>query len=217
MPRLATISRDQLTDALMRVVVERGLDAVSIRSVAREAGVSIGAVQYWFPSKDDLLLAAYERAIEQVTTRARVVAECATCPEEYVRLLLHELLPLDERRAAELRVAVAFSARSVYSPRLTTLYTEAYQALIGAVEQALGEAVALGEALPGVEPRRDAIQAVALADGLAWHALCAPSALAVADAAAALDAHLAGLVPRRTSVPSGLREEPVEELLDELP
>ena len=70
MPRPALTSRDDLTDALIRVVVAAGLDAVSIRTVAREAGVSIGTVQYHFATKDDLLLAAYQRAIDQVALRA---------------------------------------------------------------------------------------------------------------------------------------------------
>ncbi|HYH91483.1 MAG TPA: TetR/AcrR family transcriptional regulator, partial [Solirubrobacteraceae bacterium] len=196
-PRPALTSRDDLTDALIRVVVEQGLDAVSIRTVARAAGVSIGTVQYRFPTKDDLLLAAYERAIDQVSLRARAVAEQDPAPATYVRSLLRELLPLDDRREAELRVALAFSARSVYSPRLTELYTEGYRALVDAVVGALEQAVERGEAAPGVEPRRDATAAVAVADGLAWHRLCAPAVLTADAAEAALDAHLARLLPPR--------------------
>ena len=81
-------------------------------------------------TKDDLLLAAYERAIDQVSLRWRPVAEQDPAPATYIRSLLRELLPLDDRREAELRVALAFSARSVYSPRLTELYTEGYRALV---------------------------------------------------------------------------------------
>jgi AcrR family transcriptional regulator len=172
-PRPPQISADDVTDALIRVVVERGLDAVSIREVAREAGVSIGAVQHYFATKDDLLYAAYARAIDQVVARA------ATLPAEpgaYVRALLRELLPLDAQREAELRVALAFTARSVNSPRLAELYEAGYRALVDAVAEVLG--------------RGAATEAVAVADGLAWHALCAPSALSPDAAAAALDAYL---------------------------
>jgi TetR/AcrR family transcriptional regulator, transcriptional repressor of bet genes len=196
-PRAAITSQDDLTDALMRVIVKHGLDAVSIRSVARETGVSIGTVQYHFATKDELLLAAYRRAIEQVTSRARSLAAQASSPGAYVRSLLRELLPLDERREAELRVALAFTARSVHSARLTELYTHGYSALVDAVAGALRWAVERGEAAAEVKPRRDATQAVALADGLAWHRLCAPSALTADATAAALDAHLDRLLPPR--------------------
>ena len=167
--------------------------------MARAAGVSIGTVQYHFATKDDLLLAAYERAIDQVSLRARAVAvaERDPAPATYIRSLLRELLPLDDRREAELRVALAFSARSVYSPRLTELYTAGYRALVDAVAGALEQAVARGEAAPGVEPRRDATEAVAVADGLAWHRLCAPAVLTAGAAEATLDAHLARLLPPR--------------------
>jgi len=173
MPRPPQISADDVTDALIRVVVDRGLDAVSIRAVAQEAGVSIGAVQHYFATKDDLLLAAYTRAIDQVVARA---ASLPTEPHAYVRALLRELLPLDPQREAELRVALAFTARSVHSPRLAELYEAGYRALVDAVAAVLG--------------REAAIEAVAVADGLAWHALCAPASLSPDAAAAALDAYL---------------------------
>jgi AcrR family transcriptional regulator len=173
MPRPPQTSAHDLTDALIRVVVDQGLDAVSIRSVAREAGVSIGAVQHYFATKDDLLYAAYARAIDQVVARA---AALPTEPAAYVRALLRELLPLDEQREAELRVALAFTARSVHSPRLAELYEAGYGALVDAVADVLG--------------REAAIEAVAVADGLSWHALCAPTVLGPDAAAAALDAYL---------------------------
>jgi AcrR family transcriptional regulator len=178
MPRPATVSTEQLTDALMRLVVDGGLEAVSVRTVAKEAGVSVGAVQYHFKTKDDLLYAAYERVIDQVAQRAREIV--ATSPLDYVRQLLEELLPLDERRAAELKVAMAFSARAIYSERLSSLYTLGYSALIDAVAGAL-------------DSHEEATKAVALADGLAWQMQCAPSRLTAQDALATLHAHLARL------------------------
>ncbi len=194
MPRPPTTSADDLTDALIRVVVEGGLEAVSIRSVARRAGVSIGTVQYHFATKDDLLLAAYRRAIDQVVARVRELPDPTDQPAAYVRGLLYQLLPLDDRREAELRVALAFTARSVNSPRLAELYAHGYRALVDAVADGLSLAAERGEASPALDPRRDAVQAVALADGLAWHALCAPSALGLDDARAALEAHLSRLL-----------------------
>jgi TetR/AcrR family transcriptional repressor of bet genes len=196
MPRPALISAADLADAVVGVVVEHGLDAVSMRTVARQAGVSVGAVQHHFASKDELLLAAYRRAIDQVSTRARRHAERTTNPAVYIRALLHELLPLDKRRDAELRVAVAFTARSVHNPRLAELYTHGYRRLVDAVADALHEAIARGQAAPGIDARRAATQVVALVDGLAWHALCAPSELTTVNAVAALDAHLAHLLSR---------------------
>ena len=103
--------------------------------------------------------------IDQVALRVRAIV--ATSPLDFVRQLLEELLPLDARRDAELRVAMAFSARSIYSERLAALYTHGYGALIDAV------AGALEQADPGLDARREAVQAVAMTDGLAWQLQCA--------------------------------------------
>jgi hypothetical protein len=84
----------------------------------------------------------------------------------------------------------------VCSPQLTELYTRGYGALVGAVADALRQAVERGEAAPDVDPQRDATQAVALAGGLAWQLLCAPSVLTADAAVGALDAHLERLLPR---------------------
>jgi hypothetical protein len=116
---------------------------------------SPGGVQYHFATKDQLLLAAYRRVIDDVTARAREIAARDAGPAAYIRALVHELLPLDDRREAELRVAVAFTARSVHSPSLTALYTDGYRALTGAIAGALQLAVARGEAIATLDAQLD--------------------------------------------------------------
>lgn len=57
-------------DAVVRVLVRDGLDGLSVRRVAAEAGVSIGAVQYHFATKDALLVAAADHVTTQFQARA---------------------------------------------------------------------------------------------------------------------------------------------------
>ena len=47
--------RARLTEVLLDVVAEGGLEAATIRTVAAAAGVSIGTVQHYFKTKDDML------------------------------------------------------------------------------------------------------------------------------------------------------------------
>jgi len=49
--------RAQLVDAAMTIAVREGVEAVTIRGVAAEAGVSLGVVHYCFEDKDELLQA----------------------------------------------------------------------------------------------------------------------------------------------------------------
>lgn len=57
-------------DAVVQVLVHDGLDGLSVRRVAAEAGVSIGAVQYHFATKDALLVAAADHVTTQFQSRA---------------------------------------------------------------------------------------------------------------------------------------------------
>ena len=195
MPRPPRISKADLADALLGVVADEGMDAVSVRAVARAAGVSGGAVQYHFPTVEELRRAAYRRVIDRVTERAERRAARATSAKAFVRGLLMELMPLDDERRTEVQAGLAFSARSIHSPDLAELYAEGYRALVGALEDALRAARDRGEAAPGLDPRRDAVAAAAIADGLAWHLVCAPPALTPDEAVRALDAHLDRLLP----------------------
>ncbi|AIT62316.1 TetR/AcrR family transcriptional regulator [Corynebacterium doosanense] len=47
--------RSAVLAAVWGVIAERGIDGVSFRSVAREAGVSTGLVQHHFPTRADLI------------------------------------------------------------------------------------------------------------------------------------------------------------------
>jgi TetR/AcrR family transcriptional regulator, transcriptional repressor for nem operon len=58
-------TRHQILDAVEDLMVESGHAAVTYRSVATRAGVVASNVQYYFPTLDDLLVAAVRRRTEQ--------------------------------------------------------------------------------------------------------------------------------------------------------
>ncbi len=47
--------REEIAQALWRVVRRDGIRAASVRTIAAEAGWSAGAVRYYFPDQDGLL------------------------------------------------------------------------------------------------------------------------------------------------------------------
>jgi TetR/AcrR family transcriptional regulator, regulator of biofilm formation and stress response len=57
--------REALLDAVLRVVAEAGVDAVTHRRVAEEAGLPLASTTYWFQSKEHLLTAALQSAAER--------------------------------------------------------------------------------------------------------------------------------------------------------
>jgi len=60
-----------LMEATLRLIGRRGLDSVTHRAVAGEAGVSLGAVTHYFASRDDLIDRALRFAVTREVARLR--------------------------------------------------------------------------------------------------------------------------------------------------
>jgi AcrR family transcriptional regulator len=56
---------DAILDAAARVFVEDGLEAATTNRIAREAGVSVGSLYQYFPSKQAVLVELHRREIER--------------------------------------------------------------------------------------------------------------------------------------------------------
>lgn len=157
-----------ITDALLGIVAERGLDEVSVREVAGRAQVSIGTVQHYFPTKDRMLAAAYDQVVAGIRSRLEAV-EIGPDVRANLSAVLTQLLPLDKRRAVESRIHLAFAARAATMPALA----ETQRAVLAEIHTALTRAFALAWGLRDSHPRCTlaAHAAIAAADGLALHAV----------------------------------------------
>jgi AcrR family transcriptional regulator len=77
-------------------MAERGLTSTRIADIAREAGVSSATVHYYFRSKDDVLLAAFRWAGEQLHAGLQALRENPVMPSEHIRRLLQMSVPSDQ-------------------------------------------------------------------------------------------------------------------------
>src|SRR4051812_1901466 len=78
--------RRQITDAVVTITLKGGLTAATFREVAAEAGVSVRLVQYYFGSKDELLLATQRHVAERSIERLRAwVIESDGSPRGWLR------------------------------------------------------------------------------------------------------------------------------------
>ncbi|SDR82850.1 regulatory protein, tetR family [Friedmanniella luteola] len=97
--------RRDLARATWRVMTREGVGAVSVRTVAAEAGLSTGALRHYFPDQASLLLFAAEHTVERIGERmAAELADRDRAPIAVVQGLLEQLLPLDAEREAEVAV-----------------------------------------------------------------------------------------------------------------
>ena len=77
--------RDELLDCVERLMLAKGYAAVTYRAVATAAEVTPGLVQYYFPTLDDLFVAAIRRRSEQNVRRLEKAL--AARPEQPLRVL----------------------------------------------------------------------------------------------------------------------------------
>ncbi|KAB8195284.1 TetR family transcriptional regulator [Nonomuraea phyllanthi] len=175
--------RELLADALMRLAAARGLEGVSLRHVAAEAGVSTGMVQHYFRTKDEMMTFALGMVMDRIRARSTAAAAPAT-PRELVRGLLLQVLPLDETRRLENHVVLAFLAYAAVKPSIASdLRESAAQTRTFLADQLRAAGAA------GLDPERAAAGLLALVDGLGLQLLSLQ--YAEEDAVAALDAQLA--------------------------
>ena len=68
-------AREELCAALVRVVARSGLDGVTYRSVAKEAGLSHGAASYHFATRDEMIQEALLWASRHSIQASRISAD----------------------------------------------------------------------------------------------------------------------------------------------
>ncbi|GAA3068992.1 TetR/AcrR family transcriptional regulator [Pseudonocardia yunnanensis] len=175
--------RARIADALMRVAAHQGLEGVSLRHVAAEAGVSTGMVQHYFRTKDEMMVFALDMVGRSVQARLAAAApDGVPAPRELVRALLVQMLPLDEERAAESRVALAFFAHAAVRPHVAAELRENTVVLRAFFADQIRTA---GRAS---DPDLAATALLALVDGLGVHVV--GGHYSPEHALAVLDAHL---------------------------
>src|SRR5437660_6832075 len=60
---VARIRREQIIEAAVAVIAEKGLQNLSLSEIEKKAGMSRGQLTYYFPAKEDILLAVFDRLL----------------------------------------------------------------------------------------------------------------------------------------------------------
>ncbi|MDA0632578.1 TetR/AcrR family transcriptional regulator [Nonomuraea sp. MCN248] len=153
--------RTRIAEALWGIAASRGLEAVSMREVATAAGMSIGLVQHYFASKDEMLLYATVLLRDRLSERLRhgLAGMESAAPRDVLRALLVTLLPLDAEARTETLVGVAVFIRALNDETLAARYREGQTRLAAAVAGCLQGLT--------TDPGTAADTLLALVDGLA--------------------------------------------------
>ncbi|WP_035854328.1 TetR/AcrR family transcriptional regulator [Cryptosporangium arvum] len=191
--------RREIAEALLRVVGVQGLHGMSLREVAAEAGVSLRLVQYYFPSKEQLLLftASYltRRLTDEVTNRVEAVGPAAS-PRTVIEATLVAMLPTDPDTK---RFHLAHAAFAVLAMTDSTIAAQAVLAGPDAREELLTEQLRV-VLRPPADARAEAVALLAMSNGLATTVL--GGGRSVDEAVGALRHHLDRLLPSAAARPA---------------
>jgi len=156
--------REALLDAVLRVVAEEGVDAVTHRRVAEVAGLPLASTTYWFQSKEHLLTAALQRAADRDIARLRAfLGETPQDTPDPLGLAVGAVVDPSEHSGQTSRgwllatyALVLEAARRPALREVTMRWTDGYLDALSPVLAAAGSR----------EPRTDAELLLAAADGL---------------------------------------------------
>ncbi|MEU9048226.1 MULTISPECIES: TetR/AcrR family transcriptional regulator [unclassified Kitasatospora] len=189
--------RAQIIDALLRAAADTGLHAVTMRSVAIEAGISVRLVQYYFDTKEQLLLAAINRLTarmgERVRDRVRT-AGSSPAPRAIVEAVLLEAVPTDEESRIFHLVHTEYAVLSITDPALGGQpFLAAPNEMEGFLISRLAAAQQAGDADPHLDARQEAVVLLSVSAGLGLSVLLGQRT--ADDATAVLRYHLGRLFP----------------------
>jgi AcrR family transcriptional regulator len=135
-----------ILDAAVTVLIEHGYHNLSLRRVADEAGLRLGNLQHYFPTKDALVQAMLDRVIEAYIARFTRIQARGLDPEaEFRKIIETVFLDLNTRRTTVFFPELWSLANhdpgvAGHMERMYGRYREVLGASIGRINPALGEA-----------------------------------------------------------------------------
>lgn len=186
--------RQEFAAAALRVAVEHGVEALTIRSVAREAGASTGALAHYFKTKDDLLVAVQRMAGEASVARIKSCFERLD-GRALIESVVLTVLPLDEPRRGEWRLWLAYFARAAADVRLAHVQRDYYLSWRTDLRRAYRLALGPGGKISPAELERATDAAMALIQGLGVLGMFEPAGLSAARQKRLVRAHFDRWLP----------------------
>jgi len=197
----AEARRQEVVQAVFRIIASDGLERASLREVADEAGLAVGSVRHYFASSDELLVFSFASVIDRISGRLEsalfaVEGETPGSAGQHAAVLnlLGQFLPLDEELAVDACVWMAFRHAARIRPVLAAEAERSHR-VVAAIVGRLIILLSPGEAAAPQSLVTEAERLLATMDGLCMHALLQPEWMTAEMCSDVLTAHLAAFAP----------------------
>ncbi|MGW4522367.1 TetR family transcriptional regulator [Amycolatopsis sp. NPDC004378] len=138
--------RSDIVDVTWDLIVRGGIEAATMREIAAAAGFANGALKLYFPSKEDIIAATYERALDMM--RQYVDLE-GLRGLKALREICVSSMPIDEERIVAGRVLLIFWQMSLANRKMHDKYLEHVREWRGLLHRFLAEGREDGDVVTG--------------------------------------------------------------------
>lgn len=156
-----------IAEAALRVIRQVGMKGATVRNIARESGLSLGALRHYFSTQDELLDFSMRLVKERATARINDLVSLDMPLVQKVLWILLELLPTDDDKLAEMEVWFAFTAHYRNSGTAFDVQHDGILDLVGRLLRSLKES---GVLRPELDCAMETERLYAFIDGIALHA-----------------------------------------------
>ncbi len=136
-------TRARIVAEARRVLIEEGYDALVLRRVAAGVGIQLGNLQYYFPSRESLLLEILLAEARSDLETLRELVDRDVDPEERLRELVGVFVRRWRGDAGIVQTTLSFLSK--HNPMIRQAYRKYYAAFYADIERVL-EAVDPGHA-----------------------------------------------------------------------
>ncbi|MFW6067440.1 MAG: TetR/AcrR family transcriptional regulator [Myxococcota bacterium] len=181
------ISSAQIVQAAIRVLARQGYARTSLMDIAREAGMSKGAVHYHFPTKEALMGVVLTTACNAVQQRTLDAWKKGGSPLESMRSSIEELWAARAERTDEALVVADLLAQSLYDERLRPRLAEYYRLAATQVHEHLMQHLVAVGLRPKIPPEVMPRMLIGLLDGMVMQHFVEPGVLEPEDIVQAIE------------------------------
>lgn len=184
-PKRQDARRADLVQATLTAVSERGLRAISLTDVAQRAGLTRGAILYYYSDLDELLVEAHRAGVERFCdARDELIAGLAD-PRAQLAAAIREGLP-DGPDDALMRLLYEFDILAGSSQLHDELVQTMYRRQLATYTGVLERGVTAGVFTPSLDLPTLAMTLVALEDAYGLHIVGGNALMTVASAEEAM-------------------------------
>ena len=194
MPKIVDhdVQRAKFAEAAMRLIARFGLEGVTMRAVAAEAGLSYGSLLHYFDSKDELLMHATRLTTSLQTKRANEFTSRYSGLKALQELLCDDAIINDSSRDTWM-VWQTFLYKVALQTKFAEMHAELIDGWLARIRRLLVEAQHAGEVGHDLDVEMEAMAVWAYSAGIGQMGLVHPQQLPPAMQKRLLAAYLAKL------------------------